>query len=198
MEIINRSDLFALLLAENGKRATTIGIHTITEYYPEKKNCTVKARNNHEQKFETTFGTNKTLKISELTVQINVKYENSVNNRKDKDGQETDFVAKKMSYGEFVEGSKILIKDEKDGETIYYARVYQTNTMLGKSAKYAKASGQMLTPDEIELFETQFMKKKPEFVASQGLNYKDAAKPTNYNLDSIHQINMNGKQYKVV
>lgn len=198
MEIINRSDLFALLLAESGKAATTIGIHTITEYSPEKKNCTVKARDDHEKKFTTTFGTNKILKISELTVQINVKYENSVNNRKDKDGQETNFVAKELAYGEYVEGSRILIKHEKDGETIYYARVYQTNSKLGKSAKFAKASGQMLTADETELFETQFMKLKPEFVASQGLNYEEAAKPTNYNLDNIHQINMHGKQYKVV
>jgi len=198
METINRADLFALFLAERGKSATTIGIHATTEYSPEKKNCTVKSRVDPEKKFVATFGTTKILKMSELTVQINHIYENSVNNRHEKDGQERDFKTKELAYGEYIEGSRILIKYEKEGETIYYARVYQTNSSLGKSATYFKASGQVLTADETKLFTEEFMKQKPEFVKSQGLSYEDAAKPTNYNLENIHQLNMYGKQYRIV
>lgn len=197
METITRADLFAMFLAESGKSAKMIGIHTTTDYSPEKKNCTVKSRVNSEMKFATTFGTNRIMKCSELTVQINAVYENAVNNRLEKDGQEAEFKTKELAYGEYIEGSRILIKHEKDGQTIYYARVYQTNSVLGKSAKYFKASGQPLTDKETKLFTEEFMKLKPEFVKSQGLNYEEAAKPTNYNLDSITQLNINGKQYRI-
>jgi hypothetical protein len=196
MEQITRNDLFALLLAESGKSATTVGIHTVTTLEPN-KGSTVKSRVTSVP-FIDQFGTACILKWKEQTVQINVIYENSVNNKKEKDGQERDFKSKGMNYGEFIPGSRILIQKGEKEDTKYYVRVYLTNSNLGEKIKYTKANGKELTPKELKIFKSEFESVKAEKVKSQGLDYEDASKPVNYSINSIRQINMYGKSYQIV
>lgn len=196
METITKKDLFALLLAESGKSAKMIGLHTTTNIIPN-KGSTVKSRVTSIP-FIEQFGSSLILKWSEQTVQINTIYENSVNNRREKEGLEADFKAKELPFGEYVEGSRILIKHEKDGETVYYVRVYLTNSNLGTKVKFTNAQGKELSDKLVKIFKEEFMSIKKETVKSQGLDYKEASKPVTYSFDSIKQINMNGSEYRIV
>jgi hypothetical protein len=195
MKTINRKDLFALLLAENGKSQTTVGLQTITNIIPGKSSVTTKNRTT-KIPFVDEWKCSILLKYATKTVQININYEDAVNGRKEKHGQEADFKSQGLSYGAFVEGSRVLIHDEEKGK--YYVRVYETNTVLGKKNEYKTPQGKVLTKDQVKNLKENYLPKKKEEVKSQDLDYKDAVKPVNYLFDSIVQINMNDEQYKIV
>jgi hypothetical protein len=185
---ITVDDLKILLLNQVGSSAKFISIETLTE--PK----TLKKSRENSASLEECFKTNKIFKRSKLTVQINASYDNSVNNRREKAGVEEEFESGKLPYGHFVGESKILI--EHNGE--YYARVFQTNNLNGKTAVYEKTNGQHLSETEVEYLKNNFLSEKPEFVKSQGLSYEESSKPTNYKLSGIKSVVMDGKEYRVV
>ena len=196
MKDITRADLFALLLAETGS-AVRVGMKTITNIIPGKSSVTKKHRVTGKT-FEEVWGTSLILKHSSKTVQINVNYEDAVNGRKENQGQEADFKTQGLKYGEFVEGSKILIKYEKDGVVKYYIRVYEHNAKLGKKNEYQRSTGKKLTKKEEKDLKVNFLPIKSEEVKPQGLEYVDAVKPVNYGFDTIIEFSMNKEKYRII
>ena len=184
MKNVSEED-FINILNESSKRCKMISIKTRTDPKPLKKSRVTKIP------FNEVFKTNSVIKESELTVQINVEYENSVNNRLEKSGEERDFVSSGMNYGKFVDGSKCLI--EHDGKI--YLRTYQTNSKLGKVSKYFKEDGTEFTEKEEEILKNEFLKIVPEFIESQNLSYEESTKPTNYLLKNIKEICMDSERY---
>ena len=152
METINRKDFFAILLSLSGKRADFMNIKTITTHAP-RNGSTVKSRINSADKFEDVFNTSCIIKWTEMNVQYNTIYENAVNNRREKEGLERNFKSQGMKYGEFIEGSRILLKKGDGEDAKYYVRVYVIKSKLGKSVKYTKANGTPLTENEVKRFE---------------------------------------------
>ncbi len=185
MKVLTDLELVELLKNQKNKSCKMIGLKTRTDPKPLKKSK-ISGKSLVEM-----FNTNSITKESELTVQINVDYENSVNNRLEKSGEERNFKSSGMNYGKFVEGSRCLIEHEDS----YKVRVYQTNSILGKSARYFKDDGTELNEAEVEILKNEFLKIKPEEIKSQGLSYEESSKPTNYNLSSIKEICMDGERY---
>lgn len=141
-----------------------------------------------------TYSTDSVVKESVNNVQINVIYQNAVNSRLEKDGQDPSFVYDILPYGSYVDDSRCLI--EHKGE--YYLRVYQTNLKAGKSSKFFKMNGEEFSEEQVEVLKRDFFKKKNEFISSQGLSYEDSCKPTNYKFKNIKEIVMDGETYKII
>lgn len=185
MKVLNESEMIEVFKNQAKRSAKMISLKTRTDPKPLKSSRITK------QSLMERFGTSSVVKESELTVQINVNYENSVNNRLEKVGEERSFESAGLNYGKFVDDSKCLL--EHNGKM--QLRVYQTNSVLGKSAKYFKDNGEEFTEEEVEQLKVEFLKIKPEEIKSQGLSYEESSKPTNYNFSSIREIVMDGEQY---
>jgi len=184
MKVLSEEELIEVLKNQS-KRSKMISLKTRTDPKPLKKSRVTL------QSLKERFNTETIVKESELTVQINIDYETSVNNRLEKAGEEREFVSSGMNYGNFVDGSRCLIEDK--GKV--YLRTYQTNSKLGKSSRYFKDDGTEFTEDEVEELQKEFLKIKPEEIQSQGLSYEQSTKPTNYSLKSIREICMDGERY---
>lgn len=188
MKNITKNDLVNLMIAQIGQRAKMINIVTRTE---QKTNKFTKSE--PKLTISEVFHTSTIYKRSKLNVQINADYENAVNARLEKAGEEADFKTGKLSYGAYVGDSKIVIEHKGT----FYIRVYQINSKLGKTVVYEKANGQHLSEDEIKKLKKEFITEKPEIVKSQGLSKDDAAKPNNYKVDSIIEVTIDGETYYV-
>jgi hypothetical protein len=186
MKTITKNDLVNLMLSQIGQRAKMINIVTRTEQKTNKF-----TRSEPKLSLEEVFKTNKIFKRSKLNVQINADYENAVNARLEKAGEEANFTAQKLSYGSYVGDSKIVIQHKDE----HYLRVYQINSVLGKTVVYEKANGQHLSEDEVSKLKKEFLSEKPEEVKSQGLSYEQAAKPNNYKVSSIIEVTIDGELY---
>ena len=55
------------------------------------------------------FGTTKIIQESKNVAQVNVDYENSVNNRLEKAGKERDFVSKPRTWGQYMNDSNSIV-----------------------------------------------------------------------------------------
>ena len=187
MQTISENQLLEILLNQKNRSNKTISLKTKT--IPE---CLKKSRLN-KQTLRERFGTDKIFKESSLTVQINTIYENSVNNRLEKDGQETDFKSSGMNYGNFIMDSRCVIEDSGK----YYLRTYQTNSKLGKNSRFLKDDGSEIVGEELQQLKDEFLKEKPEFISSQNLSYEDSCKPTNYKFASLNEITIDGEHFVI-
>lgn len=185
MKVLNESEMIEIFKNQANRSAQLI--HLKSRTIPKIK----KTSRVTKQTLMERFGTNSVVKESELPVQINVIYENSVNNRLEKAGEERDFKSTGMNSGKFVEGSRCLIDDSGEMKL----RVYQTNSILGKSSKYFKDNGEEFTEEEVKHLKEEFLTIKPEEIKSQGLSYEESSKPTNYNFSNIREIVMDGERY---
>jgi hypothetical protein len=187
MKIITEEDLLQLFLKKN-KKSAMIFLKTNAVQKTKKTSRTT------SQTLQEVFGTEKIIKVSEIPVQINAIYENAVNNRLEKTGEEKDFESGLLRYGKYVEDSRCLIVD---GEK-KYLRVYQTNSKLGKESAYFKENGEEISGKLLETLKKDFLDIKPEFVKSQGLSYEDSCKPTNYLLGNIRGVTMDEETFEVI
>jgi hypothetical protein len=185
MKVLSESEMIEIFKNQANRSAKLI--HLKSRTMPKVK----KTSRITKQTLMERFGTNSVVKESELPVQINVIYENSVNNRLEKAGEDRDFKSAGLNSGKFVDGSRCLIEDSGEMKL----RVYQTNSVLGKSSKYFKDNGEEFTEEEIEQLKEEFLTIKPEEIKSQGLSYEESSKPTNYNFSSIREIVMDGERY---
>lgn len=112
-------------------------------------------------------------------------YENSVNNRLEKEGKDADF---ERSENWHIALSKGLATDKKT-ETKYYLR-YQYMDDSVTDVEYLVDG----TPIEKKLFES-YMKAKTDY-RNQGL--ENTLKFKVCNIDNILNISINGKQYEIV
>ena len=187
MQTISENQLLEILLNQKNRSNKTISLKTKT--FPK---CLKKSRLN-KQTLKERFGTEKILKESSLTVQINTIYENSVNNRLEKDGQEKDFKSSGMNYGNFVMDSRCVIEDSGK----YYLRTYQTNSKLGKNSRFLKDDGTEIVDEQLQQLKDEFLDEKPEFISSQNLSYEDSCKPTNYKFSSLNEITIDGEHFVI-
>ena len=185
MKVLNESEMIEVFKNQTNRSAKMIYLKSRTMPKVKKTSRITK------QTLMERFGTNSVVKESVLPVQINVIYENSVNNRLEKAGEEREFKSAGLNSGKFVEGSRCLIEDSGEMKL----RVYQTNSILGKSSKYLKDNGEEFSEEEAEQLKEEFLTIKPEEIKSQDLSYKDSCKPTNYNFSSIREIVMDDEQY---
>lgn len=185
MKVLNESEMIEVFKNQANRSAQLI--HLKSRTMPKVK----KTSRITKQTLMERFGTNSVVKESELPVQINVIYENSVNNRLEKVGEEREFKSAGLNSGKFVEGSRTLIEDSGEMKL----RVYQTNSVLGKSSKYFKDNGEEFTEEEVKQLKEEFLPIKSEEIKSQGLSYKDSCKPTNYDFCNIREIVMDGERY---
>lgn len=139
------------------------------------------------------FNTNSIYKISENVVHVNTIYDNSVNNRREKEGMKRDFVSEKLPYGEYVNDSRIVFSHKEN----YYIRTYQTNSKLGKASLFYKESGELLSKDQVKILKEEYMSETPEYIESQELSYEKSCKPTNYAVSGILNVTINGENYEV-
>ena len=152
-----------------------------------------KSRSN-KRTLKEMYATDKVVKESVNNVQMNVIYQNAVNTRLEKAGEDPSFVYDILPYGSYVDDSRCLI--EHNGE--HYLRVYQTNLKSGKSSRYFKENGTEFSEEQIEILKRDFFKKKHEYIPSQGLSYEDSCKPTNYKFSNIKEVVMDGETYKII
>lgn len=185
MKVLNESEMIEVFKNQANRSAQLIHLKSRTMPKVKKTSRVTK------QTLMERFGTNSVVKESELPVQINVIYENSVNNRLEKSGEDRDFKSAGLNSGKFVEGSRTLIEDSGEMKL----RVYQTNSVLGKSSKYFKDNGEEFTEEEVKQLKEEFLTIKPEEIKSQGLSYEDSCKPTNYDFCNIREIVMDGERY---
>ena len=106
MKVLSEEELIEVLKNQS-KRSKMISLKTRTDPKPLKKSRITL------QSLKERFNTESIVKESELTVQINIDYETSVNNRLEKAGEEREFVSSGMNYGSFVDDSRCLIEDRE-------------------------------------------------------------------------------------
>jgi len=133
-------------------------------------------------------------KRTEQTCQFGYSYENAVNNRLEKQGNERTFVASSLVWGEWVKGLENKILTYK-GKT--YGRFYSLNSN-NRTEKIYMVDGVIATPEQyktIKEFEQGGGSSAKQ--ASEGLT-ENQVKPMNYAFDSIVGIKVNGVEYEVV
>jgi hypothetical protein len=127
--------------------------------------------------------------ISESTYSAGLcyDYETAVNNRREREGKEADFHAESLPFGNWYNGSKIII--EHNGK--YYVRL--TLNANNKPQKHYYLNGK---PVEFESIAD--VMPKPSGYGSDKQELEKQVKVINVALESIKKINMNGETYEVV
>lgn len=77
-------------------------------------------------------------------VSIGNTYETAVNNRRDKEGGEKDFEAMELPWGEWYNGSRIILQHKGS----FYLRASYLNANSPKTEKVYKVNGKVLTEDQ--------------------------------------------------
>lgn len=145
---IFKNDAHLRELICNYKSCSTATVELTTE-----PKCTVKSRITKEP-YEAIFA-GKVFCISRRYVTIGNDYETAVNNRLDKEGKDVEkFEAMSLPWGQWVEGSKILI--EHKGET--YIRLNYLSANSDKTEKaYYYEDGTMLDDELVERLKEEFL-----------------------------------------
>lgn len=163
MKTLTQNELKNLLLATNGSTFVNIVTHTVPVLVGGKKNIYTGLT-----------------KVSSVNGIINFRYENSVNNQRDREGLETNFVAQERKWGKHLSQSVIehndayylQIKVEKTQEPEYFLKGSRVdNTEVNKNLPKRKDGTQ-------EVDKTVILR--------------------DYNLSNIREIRLNKQEYKVV
>ena len=134
------------------------------------------------------------LKVVNTRVQLNYSYENAVNNRLAKQGNEKTFVAQSLPWGSWVEGQENKLIEHKGN---LYLRYYEY-----KGAEYR----QMWFVDGVQADEEQFYaimnyleskknKSASNRQAESGLT-ENQVKPKLAKVSEILMLNVNGEEWK--
>jgi DNA polymerase II large subunit len=118
----------------NRKNGAFCGFETITTPKLTKKNRTTKEPTTFSVVIHSTF-----------SAMLGVNYENAVNNKKEKLGEERDFIAQKANGKHYVEGSKYLMQSDNNPDKFYIA----LDKVGGVKRKYL-IDGREATEEEIE------------------------------------------------
>lgn len=117
------------------------------------------------------------------SVMVGFNYQNSVNNQRDREGKETDFVAESRAWGEHVEGASALI---------YYNGQYYLSCKLERTI-----ATQYLVDGEVVDYETVVKPYMPVRKESSRQGVDKTVKPMNPFLKNIETITMNGETYVI-
>lgn len=131
-------------------------------------------------------------KHSIASIQINYSYENAVNNRLEKAGNERTFKSGKLTWGEWLIPNKVIINKGK-----YYLRTYEVNG--SKPNVVYLIDDRKATIEEIEQFnqfiQTSESSKKQE---NEGLEKEKQVKPNNPEFSNIKRIKINGMTIELI
>lgn len=181
MPILTNAALETLLLDPSLRKGQFIRLDSKTE-----ARATVKSRTTLEP-FASVFGTSKVWKINSRSVQIGVNYEDAVNRRLRKEGEEANFKSE-GTYGE-VENNTIVRK--ADGS--WNMRVYHVQHP-DDTVRWVRDDGTELSPDLVARLKAEFLPKpKPEGTGKQGLD--NQVMPLDFKPESILAIRMAGVDY---
>jgi hypothetical protein len=137
------NELINAIESLNRKGGCFYGFETITEPKLTKKNRTTKEPTNFVVTIHATF-----------SAMLGINYENAVNNHRERNGLERDFVAQKPFGKHYVEGSKYLMQSDKD-ENKYYLALDK----VGGVKKIYLINGREATPEEIEDLKANYLPK---------------------------------------
>lgn len=188
MKVLTNEDFVNLFKSQKTKQNRLIGLKT-RKVLETNKTSRITGKTLLEE-----FNSAKIIQESSSSTQINIDYENAVNNRLENLGEERDFKAQKRSWGEYVEGTNNCVVTHKDQ---LYLHCFQTNSEIGKSYKYFREDGSELTEKEVDVLKAEFLKEKREEIKSQDLSYKESVKPRDYNIHHITEISMDGEKYRI-
>lgn len=131
-------------------------------------------------------------KSVEKQVQVNYCYENAVNNRLEKQGDEREFVAQSLPWGQWVEGQVNKLIEHK-GEL--YLRVYSVNSGTKVKVEYF-VDGVAATDEQIAIIK-EYEQSKNKVSATQaemGL-VENQVKPSSVKVRNITMFRVGGETY---
>lgn len=125
-------------------------------------------------------------KVSACQMQFGYSYENAVNNRLEKVGCESDFVAEPLPWGEWLHPNKVITHKDT-----LYIRTYNVKGV--KPRTFYFLDGRLATPEQYEEFKAHFKpcKSTSSRQTEAGLT-ENQVKPKNYKFGSILRLSMNG------
>jgi hypothetical protein len=174
MKTINQSQLVSLLSAVKGTSFVQL------TYVGEQK---MRKTNNP---FDTI------IKRTNINVSFNYSYENAVNNRLAKKGEEKTFVSEPLAWGSWLIPNKIITHKE-----CLYVRFYMHSNCNSKVEHFY--NGEKLEGADLEQAKTFFQEHSESAKQTEaGLDQKEQCKPFNVKIENIRKITLNGTQYELV
>ena len=132
-------------------------------------------------------------KVVEKQVQLNYSYENAVNNRLERQGDERLFVAQSLPWGSWLKGleNKVI---EHNGE--YYLRVYSVNSGTKVKNDYF-INGVLANDEEIKIIkEYEKSKKKVSGTQAEYGLLENQVKPSAIKFSGIIELKVGGEIYE--
>ena len=125
-------------------------------------------------------------KLTSMTIQLNYSYENAVNRHLSNNGLEENFVADKLTWGEWLIPNKIIAHK---GEM--YLRTYVPRN--AKPIVIYLLDGRKATDEEINAFKS-FLKQSTNSKkqSKYGLEDDEQVKPRTFSFESIQRLHTNG------
>lgn len=178
MNTLSQNGLFELLVSLNG--ATIVNVTTISAVRMNKRGNPF-VENGNEVTKQTT-----------RTCQFGYSYENAVNNRLEKQGDERTFKSESLSWGEWEIPNKIIAHKGKR-----YGRFYSLNGGNETTTIYF-VDGVVASPEQVAIIKTFEVGHSHGSgrQAEEGLT-ENQVKPMNIALDTILTIKVNKETYQV-
>ena len=130
-------------------------------------------------------------KLVKCDCQINYSYENAVNNRLEKQGNERNFIAQSLPWGEWVKGQENKLIVHKG---TMYLRYYDVANADIKSMWFV--NGRMATADEFKkIFEYLQSKKKTSTRQEENGLIENQVKPKVVKIENIIRLAVNNCEY---
>lgn len=131
-------------------------------------------------------------KLVQTDCQINYSYENAVNNRLEKQGDERNFTAQSLPWGEWVKGQENKLICHKDA---LYLRYYDVKNADIKSIWFV--NGRIATADEFQKIFDYLQSKKKSISTQENVGLIDnQVKPKVVKVENILRLAVNGKVYE--
>ena len=134
---------------------------------------------------------NKVSNITRMDCQLNYSYENAVNNRLEKQGDERVFVAKSLPWGEWVEGQENKLILHKDS---LYLRYYEVQN--AKRATIWLVNGRTANAEEFRKIMDYLKSKKDNSNTQSNVGLvENQVKPRTVKVSNIIRLAVNGCEY---
>lgn len=120
-------------------------------------------------------------------VQLNCNYQNVVNNRREKEGKDTDFVAKQNWFSKYFDGNNGSIVKHNKADKFYLMFICNNSKVVNYYI-----NGEVATLEQVEIIKN--FKSKPSTPTNQGLDSSVIVRTIS--LDNILEIKANNEVFK--
>ncbi len=142
-------------------------------------------------KFPKKYGLGVITKYSKREIQINYSYQNAVNNRLQKQGNDSNFVSEPLRWGQWVKGQENKII-EHNGD--YYLRIYAYKG--GKVENIYFINGELATTEQIEIIkEWERKQHKPSARQTENGLTENQVQPSSPKFSNILSLKVNGEMW---